>query len=485
MTRIFRLHLFHVLQTVSRNSIGLDVGVPPRGLHGEAYRGHVLWDELFIFLVTNLRMPELTKSLLLYRYHRLDEACWAAKEAGYAGAMFPWQSGSNGREESQRLHLDPRSGRWTPDNSHFQRHVSIAIAYNVWHYYQASDDMDFIVQYGARLLVEIARFWASIAEYNRFRDRYEIHGVMGPDEYHDGYPGSDQPGLNNNAYTNIMAAWVLRRAQELLHRIPVRPGPRLRETLQIRPKEVARWDDIARKMYIPYHGDGVISQFEGYGDLEEFGWAAYREKYGDIQRLDRILDAEDDTPNRYKVSKQADVLMLFYLLSADELRELLHPMGYTLPPADIPKIIEYYIERTVHGSTLSAVVHSWVLARSNRERSFAYFEQALASDISDLQGGTTQEGIHLGAMAGTVDIIQRCYTGVETRGDVFWINPRLPEEIATVAFQVRYRGHEISLRVGRDIARISTAPHEVAPVKVGFRDRVVLISPGETHQFAL
>ena len=104
------------------------------------------------------------------------------------GAMFPWQSGSDGREETQRLHLNPKSGRWLPDHSHLQRHVNIAIAYNVWQYYMVTGSIEFLRFDGAELLIEIARFWASIATYNPAQDRYEIHGVMGPDEYHDGLP---------------------------------------------------------------------------------------------------------------------------------------------------------------------------------------------------------------------------------------------------------------------------------------------------------
>ena len=130
--------------------------------------------------------------------------------------MFPWQSGSNGREETQRLHLNPRSGRWLPDRTHLQRHVNIAIAYNVWQHYMVTGSLGFLRFTGAELLIEIARFWSSIATYNRAADRYEINGVMGPDEYHDGYPDSDEEGLRNNTYTNVMAVWVLQRALEAL-----------------------------------------------------------------------------------------------------------------------------------------------------------------------------------------------------------------------------------------------------------------------------
>ncbi|MEJ2024635.1 MAG: trehalose-phosphatase, partial [Deltaproteobacteria bacterium] len=129
--QILNLHIFHLLQTVSPNTVDLDVGVPPRGLHGEAYRGLIMWDELFIFPLLNLRIPDITRALLKYRYRRLPHAIWAAEAAGYRGAMFPWQSGSNGQEQAQTLHLNPESGRWIPDNSQLERHINIASVYNV------------------------------------------------------------------------------------------------------------------------------------------------------------------------------------------------------------------------------------------------------------------------------------------------------------------------------------------------------------------
>jgi alpha,alpha-trehalase len=159
--KIIHLHVFHLLQTASPHSVDMDVGVPPRGWHGEAYRGHVFWDELFIFPFLKLRLPDLTRALLLYRYRRLPEARWAAEQAGLKGAMFPWQSGSNGREETDTVLFNPRSGNFIPDNTHLQRHVNAAIFFNVWQYYGASGDTDFLHDHGAEMMLEIARFWAS------------------------------------------------------------------------------------------------------------------------------------------------------------------------------------------------------------------------------------------------------------------------------------------------------------------------------------
>lgn len=482
---ILNLHIFHLLQTVSKNTVDLDVGVPARGLHGEAYRGHIFWDELFIFPFLNLRLPELTRTLLQYRYRRLKEARWAARQAGCEGAVFPWQSSSDGREESQTLHLNPRSGRWIPDNSHLQRHINIAIAYNVWFYYEVTEDVSFLSSYGAEMLVEIARFWASLAEYNRSLGRYEIKGVMGPDEYHDSYPDAPDPGLNNNAYTNVMAVWTLGKALEALEVIPEESRQFLWDRLSLTRQELDRWNDISDKMRVVFHDNGIISQFEGYDALEEFDWEGYHKRYDDIQRLDRILEAEGDTPNRYKVSKQADVLMLFYLLSADELRRLFTRLDYPFEYDTIPRNIDYYTRRTSHGSTLSRVVHSWVLARSEREESWHLFRRALESDVSDIQGGTTPEGIHLGAMAGTVDLVQRCYTGIETQGDILRFNPALPDSLKQLDFHLHYRGHHINVQLATDKLVVSTREHADGPITIGVRDDLVELKPGDTREFPL
>lgn len=500
---VLNLHIFHLVQTVSINSIDLDVGVPARGLHGEAYRGHIFWDELFIFPYLNLRLPELTRALLRYRHRRLPEARRLAREAGHTGACYPWQSGSDGRETSQTLHLNPRSGRWKPDNSHLQRHINFAVAYNIWQYGQITGDTEFLAFYGGEMLVEIARFLADIATYNHALDRYEIRGVMGPDEYHEGYPWRDEPGVDNNTYTNVMTVWTLLRAMDVLEMLPRRRHHELITRLRLQKDELLRWADISRKMRIcflageggsprgsrdrdPRSSDdgGILSQFEGYERLEEFDWDGFRAEHGDVARLDRILEAEDDSPNRYKVSKQADVLMLFYLFTDDEIRDLLDRLGYACDTGMISRTIDYYLQRTAHGSTLSAVVHSWVLARRNRKRSFELFRQALESDVSDIQGGTTPEGIHLGAMAGTVDMVQRGYTGLQPRGDVLWLDPVLPDEFDRLEFTVRYRtAWDVRFDIDHERIRVDTPAGST--IKVGYDGHVIDVPPGSSVQIAL
>jgi alpha,alpha-trehalase len=478
------LHLFHLLQTVSSNTVGLDVGVPARGLHGEAYRGHIFWDELFVFPFLSTRFPQVTRSLLLYRYHRLDAARRAAADAGFAGAMFPWQSASSGREETQQLHLNPESGRWLPDASHLQRHVNAAVALNVWQYFQATDDLDFLRFHGAEMLLEIARFWASVAVYNRSLDRYEIVGVVGPDEYHQGYPDRSWPGVDNNTYTNVMAVWCLCRALEVLDTLSPELVRDLRERLSLSDAETQQWDDVSRKMKVCFH-DGVISQFESYEALEELDWADYRRRYPDLSRLDRILEAEGDTADRYKVAKQADVTMLFFVLSADELAAILRRLGYSYEPDLIPRTIAYYDQRTSHGSTLSRVVDAWIHARLDREESWKIFLDVLDMDLHDKPLGTTREGIHLGAMVGSLDLLQRGYAGVETRDEVLRLHPVIPRELRSLAFEVRYRRHLVDIEVTTERATVRVGMSDETPLEIEIEGARYSLEPGQALQVPL
>ena len=479
--RILRLHAFHLLQTASPNSVDLDAAVAARGLHGEAYRGHIFWDELYFLSFYMVRFPEIARSLLLYRYHRLDAARRAAREEGYTGAMYPWQSGSDGTEETQKLHLNPNSGRWLEDNSHRQRHVNIAIVYNIWRYYKTTGDRDFLSRYGAEMILEIARFWASLAEWNETTGRYEIHGVMGPDEYHDMYPGADAGGLRNNAYTNVMVVWLLERAFEVLALLGDGREAELAGAIGLGPKEEQAWRDMTRKMTVPFHGDGIISQFEGYDALEEFDWAGYREKYGNIERLDRILEAEDDSTNRYKASKQADVLMLFYLLRADELRTLFGRLGYELDDATIRRTVDYYTARTSHGSTLSRVVHAAVSARPDPHASWRYFTEALQSDVADIQGGTTPEGVHMGAMGGIDDVLLSRYAGIDTMGETLCIDPCLPEELPALRVAIVYRGRRVALDLTRERVRISLDGEAEGSLEVTVQGTKHVLSAGDSE----
>ena len=480
--QILNLHVFHLLQTVSEHSSALDVGVPARGLHGEAYRGHIFWDELFIFPFLNYRYPELTRALLLYRYRRLPGGALGRPRAGKPGSdvsLAERQQRSRGEPVGPS---QPEIGKVDPGQ------LSTAATH--------------------RDRSRLQRV-ALLPSHRRPRLRRRLRsGDAGRDRPFLGkrcrlrrsdrplpHPGGDGARRVSRRLPGCRTAGS--RRQRLHQRdggLDPPQGAGCARTPWQGPQPSTAGPTGAPRGGVggvgehhtqdanPLPRQGIISQFDGYEHLEEFDWEGYRGRYHDIQRLDRVLEAEGDTPNRYKASKQADVLMLFYLLRADELEEIFTRLGYPWDRDTIPRNVAYYQARTSHGSTLSWVVHAWVLSRSNRPESWDLFRAALESDVGDIQGGTTPEGIHLGAMAGTIDLIQRCYAGLEPKGDVLCFNPDLPEQLESIEFRLIYQDQWLDVRIeGRNVVVTAESDGD-SPVAVEVGGRLCLLAPGETAQ---
>jgi len=456
--KVLRLHTYHLLCAASPHNSKIDVGMTARGLNGEAYRGHVFWDEIFILPFFNRTFPEISRALLMYRYRRLDAAREYARENGYKGAMFPWQTADDGEEDTQIIHFNPKSGTWGPDLSRKQRHVSIAVFYNTWRYVYDSGDTGFLNKYGAEMLFEIARFWASIANFSPETGKYHIEGVMGPDEFHEALPESGEEGVKDNAYTNIMAVWLFEKAVEISETIDEAVLRALLEKIHLGFDELQKWRDISSSMSILLDEKGILEQFEGYKGLKELDWAHYRSKYGNIHRMDRILKAEGDTPDNYKVAKQADVLMTFFTLSPGEVARLLQKNGYGAPDAMqlVRANYAYYEPRTSHGSTLSKVVHSIISSYldDGHETAWRWFLEALKSDIGDTQGGTTQEGIHCGVMAGTLDTVIRYFAGISFYDGKLNVHPNLPAHWRKLELNICFRQNTYIITIEKNRIRV-------------------------------
>ncbi len=465
--KLIRLNLYHLIITVSPQNVNIDGGFPARGLHGEAYRGHIFWDELFILPFYNIHFPEVSRSILLYRYRRLDMAKRNAINNGYQGALYPWQSGSDGSEQSQIIHLNPISGKWDIDYSALQYHITLAIALNIWQYYWMTGDIDFIEKYGAEIFFEVCRFWASKVEYNREIQRYKIEGVMGPDEYHEKYPDSDKGGLKDNSYTNIMVIWLFRKAIEILNILKKYSGNYIIKKNNLETTEIKKWEDIGKKINLIISGDGLISQFDGYFNLKELDWKKYLSKIRKPDRMDRLLKAEKISPDKYKISKQADTLMAFYNLGLDGVADIINGLGY-YEGNDISKVnFDYYIKRTSHDSTLSLIVHSYLAHLIGYEKlGWELYIRALNSDYEDIQNGTTGEGIHTGVMGGVILMILRCYAGVDFNAEPVSINPCLPRKLQKISFKFILRKRRYYLQITRDKIRILIHSEEENCVKV-------------------
>lgn len=484
-TLALRVNSFHTLQSVMRVDSGMDAGLPARGLTAEGYRGHIFWDEQFVYPLLTTRRPELTRALLRYRHRRLPMARAAAQSLGLKGAVFPWQSGSSGREETPPVLYNPMLEAWMPDNSHHQRHVGLQVALSVWRYFQFTRDEIFMRDVGAELILDVARAFASMAEYDQATGRYSIHHVMGPDEFHDGYPDSPGTGLTDNAYTNILASWVMTKALEIHDWLDDVDVAVLRAHLQLTDDELHRIDEVSRKLRLVFHSDGVLSQFDGYEGLRELDWDAYREKYGNIGRLDLILTAEGDSPNNYKLSKQADTAMIFYLFPPAELNQVLERLGYTLNESTVRRTIEYYRERTSDGSTLSQIVYAWAINGFDPDAAWPLYQQALEADIDNDAGSSTSGGIHNGVMAGTVDYVQRCLAGMHVDGDTLCFNPALPDAVDDVSFRVYFRANPVQITASRTRVDVGVEADAKNPVTISVRGTTRKLFPGDRVEFAL
>lgn len=456
--KMLNLHTYHLLVSAAPNAYqeSLDASITARGLHGEAYRGHIFWDELFILPFYILHFPDTAKEILLYRYRRLAAAKKDAQKAGYQGAMFPWQSGLDGSEQSQELHLNPISGEWKEDHSRLQRHVSLAIAYNIWQYWHNTQDRVFMEQYGLELMLEVAHFWQSAATWDDAAQRYFIDKVMGPDEFHESYPNSEQGGLKNNAYTNMMVVWLFEEIENLQQQLSAESFQAVLEKTALTPADIAAMADIRTKLGLEIDPEGIIAQFEGYFQLEDLDWAHYKEKYGNIYRMDRILNAEGKSADSYKVAKQADSLMIFYNFSKEQVNQILADLSYQLPTDYIEKNLHYYLARTSHGSTLSRIVHAQLAAMvDDQELAWSLYQEALSSDYRDIQGGTTAEGIHAGVMAATLFIPLTTFAGIDIREEQLQITPNLPKAWDSLAFQLEVRGTRFAMNVTHETLTIT------------------------------
>ncbi|MFW6210866.1 MAG: glycoside hydrolase family 65 protein, partial [bacterium] len=464
-----RLHAYHLLVTASRHNINIQAGLPARGLHGEAYRGHIFWDEIFTMSFYTAAFPSVCRGHLLYRYNHLDAAREYAKENGYKGAMFPWQTADTGEEETQVIHYNPVSEKWDPDLSRRQRHVSIAIGYNVLRYLSVTDDREFFYDCGAEMIIEISRFWTSIAEKGD-DGRYHIKGVMGPDEFHEKYPDTQEPGLNDNAYTNMAVSWFLERAAEVIENLPDDVKDKIGKKTGFEAHETGQWAETASNMYFPFKKNGLIEQFESFTSLKELDFDKYKEKYKSINRMDRILKAEDDTPDRYQVIKQADALMIFYVVPLPDVLHTIQKNGYDIEnPYELLKInFDYYLKRCTHGSTLSYMIHGCIMKDipAYKAKMFDYFRRALESDIHDTQGGTTAEAIHCGVMAGTIKMAVEVFGGITIRHGEITVNPMMPEQWESLEFTLKVRGVDYYFSIDREIIKVRAVMNKDEKVKI-------------------
>jgi beta-phosphoglucomutase len=424
-----RYALFQLLIAAPRHDDR--VSVPAKTLSGFGYHGHVFWDtEIFVVPFFTYSQPEIARNLLTYRYRTLPGARRKAEAAGYAGAMVAWESAATGDETTPTwVPGPPGEGLiriWTGD---IELHISADVAYAIHQYWQATGDDAWMASVGAPVILETARFWESCVAYNPDRDRYEVHDVIGPDEYHD--------HVDNNAFTNRMIRWHLETALEVLawlRQAYPEEAAGLARDLALGPERLQTWADIIEGILVPYDPEsGLIEQFEGFFDLEDVDLASYEPRARSMQALLGIAGA-----NRRQVLKQADVLMLLTLLpGADDGRALQANWDYYSPRTD-----------HTYGSSLGPAIHAIAACRLGQpEVAYEHFRRAAFVDLEDTRGNT-EDGIHAASAGGLWQAVVFGFGGVRLTREGPIAIPHLPPGWTRLQFRIQLRGetYEFDLR---------------------------------------
>lgn len=433
--RALRFACYHLISAADPRDERVSIGA--RALTGPAYSGHVFWDtEIYMLPFYLYTHPPAARSLLMYRYHTLPAARDKAREHGFEGAFFAWESAADGRESTPPRVLTPEGKVLPIFNGEQEVHIVADVAYAVWQYWQATGDDAFLRDAGAEILLETARFWAS---RGRLEDdgRFHIRHVIGPDEYH--------VDVDDNAYTNGMARWNLERGADAARIVAERWPERWRELsdrLELDPGEPDEWRRLADIVAFPIDPEtGVIEQFEGYHDLEEIDLEAYEPR---TAPMDVILG--HDRIQRTKIIKQPDVLMLIHLLW-DRFTPRVREANF-----------RYYDPRTGHGSSLSPSIHALLAARLGMsDVARRYFRQGAEIDLADNMGNAAG-GVHMAALGGLWQAAIFGFGGVRTGPDGITLEPKLPPNWKAVRFPIRWRGE--SLYVSIDAAGAALRPHE-------------------------
>ncbi|HVX22151.1 MAG TPA: glycosyl hydrolase family 65 protein [Acidimicrobiales bacterium] len=403
-----RFCVFHLLGAAAATG---ESAVGARGLTGDAYGGHVFWDaDVFVLPALLALRPPAARAMLEYRVRRLPAARALAVARGCEGARFPWESAATGDDVTPRTVPGRHGEAVAIATGGREDHVVAGVAWAADQYARWTGDEGFVHRGGGFLLVtEAARYWASRAAVDG-AGRAHLLGVMGPDEYHQ--------AVDDNAYTNVMARWNLRRGADLLERSGA-DGAEARAWRDLADRLVDGWDD-RRRLY---------EQFSGYFDLEPLQVASVGPP---PLAVDVVLGADRVTGSQ--LIKQADVLMLHHLVP-DE-----------VVPGSLERCLSYYEPRTAHGSSLSPAVSASLLARAGQpDQALHLFRLAARIDLDDVTG-TTAAGLHLASMGGVWQALARGFVGLRPTGDVLRVDPHLPAAWTALAIRLRFGGRRLRVR---------------------------------------
>ena len=427
-----RFNLYHLLIAAPRNDEHVNIGA--KTLSGYGYRGHAFWDtELFMLPFFTFTRPEIARNLLSYRFHNLPGAREKAVSGGFSGAQYPWESAGDGLEVTPTWFPDPEDRTkliriWTGD---IELHISSDIAFAVWQYWLVSQDHEFLSQRGAEIILETARFWVSRLEWDSERGVYEISDVIGPDEYHD--------HVDNNAYTNYIVRWHLRKAGWLAGWLVETHAPAARvlfSRLGLDEETFSHWRQIAEQIYCPTGASsGLIEQFDGYFERTDLSLVSLEPRSSSVQSLLGI-----EGVNETQLIKQPDVVMLMYLLPEE------------FDPAAARANFDYYTARTdlAFGSSLGPSIQAIMATRlGSMDSAFENFLRAARADLEDVRGNAG-DGIHGASAGGLWQAVVFGFGGLQINLNGWKLAPKLPAHWKRLAFKFVWRGEEVNVDLKAD-----------------------------------
>ena len=454
LQQALRFAAYHLISAANPEDERVSIGA--RALTGEAYKGHVFWDtELYIVPFYTFTHPTSARALLAYRYHMLGAAREKARIAGFRGAMYPWESADTGEETTPREVIAPNGEVIRIGNGEMEVHITADIAFAIWQYWNATGDDDFLLHRGAEVMLEAARFWASRGAMEA-DSAYHIRHVIGPDEYHD--------DVDDNVYTNLIAAWNLRRAVEAAQVLEQRWPDRWRElslSLHLSNDELRTWLKLAESMFITFDPQTLLfEQFSGYFKKEPIDLKSYEPRSA---AMDMILGHEGI--QKTNVVKQADVLMATYLLW-EEL------------PADVRVTnFRYYEPRTGHGSSLSPSIHALLAARLG-ETALAqrYLKQAAEIDLGNNMGNAAG-GVHAAAIGGLWQAMVFGFAGLQMSSDGLTFSPMLLSHWRRLAFPLEWRKRKLRVCIEPNAMRVTLQGPEPLNLRLAAGSQI-LAEPG-------
>lgn len=442
-------------------------GVAAKGLSGEGYKGHSFWDtEIFILPYFTYTFPDVARSLLEYRYNTIEGARKKARDNGYEGAMYPWESAFTGEEVTPVWGaVDIVTGKATKIWSGFiEQHITSDVTFAVWQYYMITGDQDFMDRYGYEIMLDTATFWASRLEWNEGKKEYHINDVIGPDEY--------KEHVNNNAFTNYMAHWNIKKAIEYYHELK-QSKPQLFQALNEKlglNEAYKKWTEKVDKIYLPKPRpeDKVMPQDDTYLSKEIIDLTKYKnqEHVGSI-----FEDYNLEQVNNIQVSKQADIMVLFYLLenefSIEEKRANWN----------------YYEPKTLHDSSLSLSTHS-ILASDMDDSKLAYelFERAARIDLGPNMK-SSDHGIHSASLGGVWQATVNGFGGVRMLGGKLRIDPKLPAQWKRLEFPINWQGDRLEIVVEPNQVKITNRSRKNASLQLEVHGNIHELTDELTVQY--